>query len=741
MRWTNRTWLHLGSAAAAFGCAHAAQAQQAPTPSALDEVVVTARGFAEVLADVPDTVSVMSSAAIEKKGVSQLKDVALSLVNVGISESLNAGSSFVSVRAVNAVRNSDPSVAIVLDGVQIDNPNEVSQTLFDVERIEVLRGPQGALYGRGAIGGAINIVTKRPTNTLSAQAEATLGHGGEVSARGSVSGAIIPDKVQFRLAGFYRDFDGLIYNPEVRHNVDFSKDRAVKAELILKPSDALTVQLRASYDDLKAGTYYFIGVFDAGFTPLVDRPNDFSLSPRSDNISVDHRKLQNYALKGEYDAGGFTLAAILAYSNTDDRYGVPGEGVGSDGPGDLDFTPLPIWGNAQYFDIDAYTAEVRATSTGDGPLKWTAGYYHLRTDRDDRFDLYISQNLGGYFGNAALGRPLVEGLDPTAPIFLAPFGGFDTTGRNEANAVFAQASYDLNDRWNLTLAGRYDRDHKRLRNNLNGVTRSITFDSFQPKGSLSYRISDDNMVFATVSKGFRSGGFNPPGTTYVAAYDAERLWNYELGAKTAWLDRTLKLNLALFYNAFDNSQQFKFDGATGTQVIYNIPKSDVLGFETDVTWRTSVEGLTLNAGLGLMDSKIKRFDAAAAGFPPGQAAALSAVKGNKLPVIYHTSASLGVDYERPLNDGLDLTLSATYSGKGDQYWYLDNTNKARWIDLVDARIGLEAERGWGLFLWGKNLLNTHWYSAYESSLQTDLPQAVAWPQQGRTYGVTARVKY
>jgi iron complex outermembrane receptor protein len=185
----------LGSAGSTAARAADAPASGSTDDNSLGEIVVTARLRSERVQDIPDTIAVINPDFMVRNNVETLKDITLLLPNVGISESLSPGSSFINIRGINTIRNSDPAVAIILDGVQFNNVNEVSQDLNDIAQIEVLKGPQGALYGRNAIGGAVNIVTTTPTNKTEGVIEAGAGNGGTVQARGSVSGPIVNDQL------------------------------------------------------------------------------------------------------------------------------------------------------------------------------------------------------------------------------------------------------------------------------------------------------------------------------------------------------------------------------------------------------------------------------------------------------------------------------------------------------------------------------------------------------------------
>ena len=216
----------------------------------LEEIVVTSRKREERLQDVPDSISAFTSSAIENANIKSVADVTSLVPNLSIVQTQQPGVDFLVIRGIGQARNQDPPVAVVIDGVQMTNAYALTQELIDIERIEVLKGPQGALYGRNAIGGAINIVTKKPGNELEGKIVGGVGNGGHWEAKGVLSGPIIKDKLFLRVAGSYEDFNGLINNVYLNHKVDFMTNRAFRGRLLFLPTDKLTLDFRASIQDL-----------------------------------------------------------------------------------------------------------------------------------------------------------------------------------------------------------------------------------------------------------------------------------------------------------------------------------------------------------------------------------------------------------------------------------------------------------------------------------------------------------
>lgn len=733
-----------GSVLAALTAAAGAWADDPPTnPSdnSLGEIVVTARLRSERVQDIPDTIAVISPDIMVRDQVTTLKDVSLLLPNVGISESLSPGSSFINIRGINTIRNSDSAVAIILDGVQFNNVNEVSQDLNDVAQIEVLKGPQGALYGRNAIGGAVNIVTTTPTNETQGAIAAGGGNGGQVLARGSVSGPIVQDALFYRLSAYVNNTEGFIENPLLDRKTDTSQNANVRGRLRWLPTDRLTFDFRVSWDGLKAGTYYYIPMLNPAGVPIFNQPGNFTVSPTSNPISVDYRNIVDGSMRMDYRMDSATWTAIVAQNHTTEHYGRPGEGIGADIPGDLDWTPFPILANSQTWAYDATTADLRLSSNNSTGVRWTGGVYFFNQERVIQLPVSIAfANYSQAIANltatlSGIPTPLGAGLTLNDP--LTPVPSQNDRTHTTDYAGYGNVVFDITQSFEGTLGLRYD-DNNISQDDLSyGSHRAAKYDAYQPKASLAYKLLDNDRVYVTVSKGFRSGGFNSVINTVATQYSGETLWNYEAGVKTEWADHSVTANAAIFYEDYKNSQQFQFDGKTATQTIFNIPKSRIYGGEFDIEARTPITGLSLQASAGIMDSKILD----QTGMPAAVTAVVGDVVGNKLPIINHWTFSVGGQYAQPLSSGWTVTPSLDVNGRGRQYWYIDNVNEAPTLFLLNGALIFADSGHLKIALAVKNLLDRQWYSDYESQKQTGLFTDVAWPQAGRVFLATATYSF
>nr|WP_240946109.1 TonB-dependent receptor [Pseudomaricurvus alkylphenolicus] len=679
---------------------------------ALEEVVVTARKREENLQEVPDSITVLNNESLENAGVGNLEDVGAIVPNMSVRRANNAASMLIAMRGINPSRNTEPSVAVVVDGVQQSNFLQFSQALSDVAQIEVLKGPQGSLYGRNALGGAINIVTQQPGDEFEAKLAMGLGNGEKSEISAILSGPLVQDKLYYRLSTRYSNFDGVIHNPTVNDEVDFEESRSGKLQLSYRGIDALELEVYLSYQDVDASVFNWIR-FDE---PNSHRKTD--AEPRGNRVGVDNYSFADATLKASYDFGEVTLSSVTSYSETRDSW------RGDDGgPTDLDFGPFDFAGCVcRIQDYDGFTQELRLENSNPENLSWLAGVYYLKQEA------HFEQQI--VFG--------VNPFDPNNSEFNA--GGKSSSDfDNETLAVFGQLNYDLSDDLALTLGLRYDRDEREQHDLISGRKDDETFSLLQPKVSLSYQLTDDVMVYGTASRGFRSGGFNPGAENglFGALFESEEIWNYELGAKTTLADGRVTLNGALFYQQLDDHHEFVFDRTVGSSVVYNVPESTISGIELELTARP-IENLDIVAGLGLMDSEIEEFDAAAIGFDPdllpGVPENLQG-EGNKLPLIAHQTFNLSAQYTITTEDW-EIIPRVDYSWEDRKWWFLDNTQEAGKLSLVNASVTVRYQDNLTFRLWSDNLMDEDYFYEYLRNFQVGAPfPAEAYPAAGRTYGL------
>jgi iron complex outermembrane receptor protein len=720
---------------ASLAFAGQAMAQEAPAPAQPpatpnsdqeaqgNEVVVTALRRDQNLQDVPAAITAFTSQGIEDAGIERPADFINLTSNVNLVQTQNAGNAFVIIRGITQARNSEPSVAVVIDGVQQVNPAQFDQQLFDIEQIEVLKGPQGALYGRNAIGGAIVIRTRQPSDHFEGQVRAGVDNGFGYWLRGSLSGPI-SDTLRFRVAGSYYDTDGFIRNTFLGEDADPVRDFSARATLLWTPTGNFTADLRGSISRLRTQAFYYNIVADV---------NDTSLPVRVNNAGQDDRDMENVSLRLSWDTGGGTLSSVTSY-----------DAVSEILTGDaFNFLPIPeslffaIFGfdlnQSQYLDVEAVSQELRWTSPADRPFRYSFGGYFIHTDR------FIS--TGNMIDTGAGVFPVFRNIS-TNPL-NPQFSFLSDSQDNFAWAVFANATYDISDQLRVDLGLRYDNDHREnttltppqflngpgLPNGTTGEVRDVEFDDWQPKITLTWEPSPNLTFYGGYSRGFRSGGFNQTGVGGVAAgsgivgvqdiFQAETADTFELGARAQLLDRRLTLSGNLYTTKSKNSYFFVFLAANSTQNLGNVPEVRLQGFELEARARP-VTGLELNFGLGYTFSEIKSF--------PDPAAI-----GNEAPVISRYTLNLGAQYRVPLADNLDLLMRADYRRTGKTWWDVYNTTVRRPVDLVDARLGIEG-RNWSLTAFAENLFNERYNAEFS-------PGGFVFKAKPRRYGAELTFRF
>ncbi|MGH8193231.1 MAG: TonB-dependent receptor [Woeseiaceae bacterium] len=692
---------------------------QVPT---LEEIVVTARKRAETLEESPVSVRAFTEAEIVSAGIQTPHDFIALTPNVTLVQTQNAGNSFINVRGISQARNSEMSVAVLVDGVLMPNPAQFNQQLFDIEQIEVLRGPQGALYGRNAIGGAITIVTKQPTDELGGQFELGADSGPGYTARGTISGPLAgSDTLKYRLSGSYVDTDGYIDNPVLDEEADPYKDVSGRLKLLWEPSDAFAADLRLSTSALDTQALYF---------NIAAEVDDTSLPVSVNNAGVNERDLLTFSLKLEWqgDYGSFT--SITAYDDleellTGDQFSfLPREqsflNVETSGFGDfirfLTGDAVVDLSQTQFLETDSWSQEFRFVSPTEQRFRWILGTYGITTDRFISTGNQIDRG-NGVFPVFRTPRPSVF-VDPADP---SPQLGLLSDGQdNFAWAVFGEMAYDLNDAFEASFSLRYDEDSRENTTLTEplfdstgiglvpGTVREETWDDLQPKLTLRYRPNDDLTFYGGYSRGFRSGGFNQSGVGEAVlepgiedVFEEQTADTYEVGLKSIFAGGRIFTSFSAYYTDFENAYFFFFDPGTSTQNLGSIPEVEYMGFELEGNAQFN-DYFSAYFGVGYTDSEIKQ-------------AADPADNGNQAPLVSEYTLNLGGVFRYPLEVfGLstDGVIRLDYQKIGDTWWDPGNISVRSPVDLVDVRIGLDVAEDWSLMLWAKNAFDEEYNAEF-----------------------------
>jgi len=687
----------------------------------IEEVIVTARRRSENLQEIADAITVFDQAAIEDAAIRRMNDVAALTPNLRFSDDQEVGQSTITIRGVTQQRGiGETPLAFVVDGVTVNNSLVTTQDLFDVEQIEVLRGPQGALYGRNSVAGAVNITTRGPTEDFEAYVETRVAEGDDYTQQGAVSGSLFSDKVRGRLAVYDNDRDGQLLNEGLGEYVDFKDSTSLRGRLLIEPNERLSVDLRYQYADQEAGSGYFMpGSADTEENRLPGDPFPFPLNNttytiQSNIVGVSSVSFDDYTAKVDYGFDGFTLTSITGWHDLESR-----------NDQDLDQT------NREFLNIDVddnqsqFSQELRLVSTAEEGLRWIVGAYYSDQERDRTLATFL--NVAGFQNG---------GDWSTENAFFVPQAPAILNEQYETRAVFGQVSTDLTDRLELTVAGRFD-DVRRENDTNNPLANGVKeFSEFQPKLQLAYALTETLNLFATYAEGFRPGGFNTlandPAVQFAPSFDSEHLDNYELGLKYASADGSRVLNVAAFYIDYRNQQWFLFD-PFGSQALINADESRILGGEVEAAIRP-LDGLTLSLAYGFVDSEIE-----AIGAEPGLTVPPSDVIGNEVPGAPVYTLNLSGEYVWPLGPWQGFAR-ADVDRRGKTYWSIDGRDAEGAYTVVDLRLGLRGD-AWSVTAFAENATDEEWIEYYVSRRFTSLRTDIAWPSPPRMVGVEARYRF
>ena len=755
----------------------------------LGEIVVTARKRDESFQNVPVTVNVFTEQAIQAAGIEKPGDFIAMVPNMQLVETQNAGTSFVVVRGVSQARNSEPSVAVLVDGVLETNPTEFNQELFDIQQIEVLKGPQGALYGRSAIGGAILIRTREPADQLEGNLKLGVGNGGSERAQLAISGPIDDAKtLKYRASLNYYNTDGLLDNAYLHQKADPARDYSGRVRLTWKPNDSFSGDLRIAYDRLETRGFYFVtprsdetNPFSSFSPPAPANVNDTSTPITVNNPGEDNRDLISTSLKLDFQLGAGTITSITAWDKTKeiitgDAYDfrpnsacdfalINGTAIGGSVyncllAGTVNGTAYSYDLNqSQFLDVKAYSEELRFTSKTVGGFSWIGGAYFIHTDR------FIS--TGNMLDTGAGVFPVYEQPrgNPTLPGPNNSFTFLADSQKNDAWAVFADATYEVTPQFEVDAALRYDEDRRQNTtdtpdapwcfdpNNVgNGLCPSVSgflpqpptgsglpaahtgdvrthsWSKLQPKGTLRYKPVENVTLYGGWSRGFRSGGFNQTGVGAVAVasgnlgvhdlFEAEVADTWEVGVKSQLLDRRVNVGLAVYRTKSTNGYFFKYLVANSTQNLGNLD-AEYKGGEVEVSAKAT-DNFDLYASFGYTDSKITGMED-------------PTVIGNQAPLVSKSTINAGIQYHQPVGNGLNAIVRLDYQQIGRTWWDPYNYTSRDPVNLVDLRAGVDAGK-WSLMAWSKNLTNEKYNTEYS-------PGTFLWKAQPRRYGVDFGYKF
>lgn len=712
------------------------------------EIIVTATKRGQNLVEVPIQVTVVTSEDIADRGINQASQLLGSTPNVTFMED-NAGEAYINIRGQTAVRASDPNVAIVIDGVVLTSTKAFNRNIFGIQQIEIVKGPQTALYGRNAAAGAVVITTKRPGNEFEGEVVAAYGNFNTLRASGAISGPLT-DNLGFSVAAATYNTDGPFKSAVAEFRPFEAHNNSFRARLFYDNNDNLTVDMKFDYFKVTgAGISYnaqFVGI------PIGDWPGDaldvgFVEQPFVSNIrGINDNEFIGATVNINYDLGFADLTSVTGLNRYDEYWG--GDGI----------PYLPDTGNgaalgaitSQYaLQDDNLSQELRLTSKDDQRLRWQVGATFLKFDRKG-WNKTSEDNLGAL-------SPDPRSVSP--PGYASPTIGFVQPVYTTKNyAAFGNLQFDILENLTLALAGRYDIEKRTVAEvaplafnqcvilnqiPLEDCKSAETFKEFSPKATLTFSPTDDSSLYVSYGKGFKSGGFNPIGSRNILLeaagpefadevyvqdiYQPEISKSWEIGGKAQLLDRSLFLTAAVFQTKVSGAQQFAFFPSRSLQTVVSIDGIKLKGFDMSADWRSD-NGTTLNFGFGYVDGVVTEF----AGNP--------AAVGNVAPGSSEYTLNAAAAHEFNVGDGLQLVPRLEFTRAGRMWSDVDNTpgTKRVPLNLLNGRVTLKSENGWQVAGYVDNITDEKYYQVIVPILSVLSVQYRGWT---RSYGIEARYSF
>ena len=754
----------LAATAALAGLMLAAPARaDDPAPAArsnqVEEITVTAQKRSQNVQDVPISVSALNGETLKDLGIKSSDEIAEFMSNLQIALPSGKGNQpLISIRGVGLsdfnTNNAGPN-GVYVDEVYMSSPTSQTFQTFDLDRVEVLKGPQGTLYGRNTTGGAINYISAQPTDEPFASVHSSYGSFNTWETDGVISGPIT-DQIKGRLAFEHNQSDGYMENLQNGKSENGANDYAARGIIEAKVTSDLTLtwNLHAGLSDTRPTEYRQVGTMSS---PLVQCANSAILAGQCTDLygykapsgfyqgnynrDSDNRA-QSYgtSLRADYVLGGVTLTSITAFEDTRNYH-----------PEDSDAEPKSLLEIDYDVKSKDFTQEFRAAGGGE-TYHWLGGVYYLNEDLNQNQTSDALLDLDSvYFPGIGNGNALV--------------GSGISTQRTAAYAGYGQTDFQLLDRLRLTLGGRYTYEHKAfdtiglLSTETNGAfpaqsplynaQENLSNSKASWRAALDYKLTEQVMTYASISTGFKSGGFNggfldtnpANALRQLEPIKPETVTAYEVGFKSDLFDKRLRFNGAAFYYDYSNMQVFNLipaqaAGALPVQVLDNAPTATVEGIELEAETKP-FRDFTTQLNLGLLNTQMGTFIS-------GQGTSdVENFTGHRLPLApkFNAEAIAAYTIDMPNDDLVKAETSLSYRSK--QFFDVRNdpllTQAGYW--LLNARVAYMTDDGhWEFAAFGKNLTGTKYlnYAVNLSSPFGLLEEVVGPPRSG---GIEVTYRY
>lgn len=650
----------------------------------LDAVVVTAQKKEESLQKIPLSITAISSKQVQQSRLWNSKELTAIVPNL---YSNNSGDerNVTSIRGITTT-SYDPAVATYIDGVNQFSLDTYIANLNDIERIEILRGPQGTLYGRNAMGGVINIITKQPTNATNGFVELNIGNHGEQRYTAGIRLPVIKNKLFFGVFGMFNKRDGFYTNQF--NNSSFDKQQGITGNYYLKytPDARWAMTLNVKHQNNKNdGAFPLVFGVDEAFK------DPFQLSQNAIGKMTDNT--MNASLTLNHSGTAFNFTSLSAWQQNHRYYNAPLDGDFSAADA---VTIINNYGN-KWNNVKVFTQEFRFSSPASktSALKWTAGTYFFYQDNPTKQATHFGKDAG---------------------LIGVPDSNFSTinttTGKNTGIAFYGQTNYSISKKLELITGLRYDYENKKL--NVEGeyqkdggsafitqpdTAATVNFSAISPKLGLSYHVSTNSNLYVTYSRGYRTGGLtqlsSDPSQPPLYPYKPEYSNNFEAGTKNTFFNDRLRLNIAVFLTLVNDAQVPTLILPDAITVTKNTGKLSSKGAELELS-AAPLKGLQVDYNFGYTDAKYTSLKVS----QNGQSVDLNGKKQIFTPDITSMLA-LQYSYNLGASQHTKLITRVEWLQLGTEYFDLANSIKQSPYGLINLRMGVST-KCFDLFLWSRN---------------------------------------
>lgn len=720
------------------------QAQEA-TNSEIEQITVTAQKRSQRIIDVPVSIAAVTAEALEKSGIQQLSELGDYVPNVNIT---SAGSldSAVQIRGVGSHSRNigfDTRVGVYVDGIYMGQSPAINQDLIDLERVEILRGPQGALFGKNTVAGAINLISKKPSDELETEVSIQIGNynAQQLTAKSNIP---LTEKAFLNLSASKIDRDGYINNTLTGDKLEDRNSQSYRAQLKVDVTDKLEILATADTQSVKQNPIVSEGLTDPLGLFLVKSKANYHVS--NDLNPSDNRDTWGAALHIDYTLDNDSIIrSISSYRDTQSDFGF-----------DIDYSALDIATADYQDDYEQTTQEFQLVSPDNGHFNYLLGLYYYKQTSNTQRNAIVGSDLANY---------LTSILGPLPPFFI-PSDQLINNGelKTESYAIFGNFNYDITERLHLGIGLRYSEETKDVDWNLDGNTSGLfaigtgqiidsrTDYDFSPSISLNYDFSKDLVGYARYAEGYKSGGYNLDYVTqtdlaYGVEFDKETVVSYEFGLKGMLWNGDLQFSFAAFDTNYDDYQVNQFidlgDGFTSIST-RNAAEVSTKGAELELTAHTT-DSLSISASIGVLDGKFDSFS--------GGGVAGSDASGKTIPGAADFQGALSLDYYDTLTDTINYTVHIGYTYTGGSYTTVDNVRNATTLadnqtidwgylpskSIMDIRVAiLDQDDVWSLAFWSRNAFDESYLA---SSSRDFLGTLTNRPGTPRMYGVEAKYRF